>query len=223
MNETRQYQCQAANVEGFIQQLAVSYVSNGYFFYVAGSVPEGKDPLAVDAKLIERYGIGVTKWTRARRKRVGIASVQLLRFKRFFLLLATHGTHHLFEEEKSLIRDVRRVPVKCFGYSVSHRGGHVQVRIEREELKRLKAYFAELALHRKADTLAAELASLPFEPYAPVRRQLRAVLRLVNRSRRAAGFEAVPFEALRFRRRIVKPFRESSKPANGSVPCRPPD
>jgi|GEM_PF-2277160 len=65
MDNPLRYQSEAASVEGFIQQLAVSYVSNGYFFYVAGSVPEGKDPRAVDAKLIERYGIGVTKWTRA--------------------------------------------------------------------------------------------------------------------------------------------------------------
>jgi len=85
----------------------------------------------------------------------------------------------------------------------------VQVRIEREELKRLKAYFTELTVHRRADALASELSALPFEPYAPVRRQLRAVLRLVNRSRRAAGFAPVPFEALRFRRRIVKPFGAS--------------
>jgi hypothetical protein len=43
------YRAEATSIGGFIQQLAVSYVRNGYWFYVAGSVPEGKDPRAIDA------------------------------------------------------------------------------------------------------------------------------------------------------------------------------
>lgn len=200
------YQCEALTVEGFIQQLAVSYVSNGYFFYVVGSVPEGKDPRRVDAKLIDRYGIGVSKWSRARRKRAGSANLQYLRHGRLFVLLATHGEHEFFAEEGKGVRDVRRVPLKAFGYAVSYKAGHVHVRIEREELKRLTAYFLELAAHRKVEAVSAELSRLRFEPYAPVRRQLLQVLRAVNRARRAMGYELVPLEALRFRRRIVRPF-----------------
>lgn len=204
--ERELYQCEALTAEGFIQQLAVSYVSNGYFFYVVGSVPEGKDPRRVDAKLIDRYGIGVSKWSRARRKRAGAANLQYLRHGRLFVLLATHGEHEFFAEEGKAIRDVRRVPLKAFGYAVSYKAGHVHVRIEREEFKRLLAHFLELAKHRKAETVAAELSRLPFEPYAPVRRQLVQVLRAVNRARRAMGYELVPLEALRLRRRIMRPF-----------------
>jgi len=198
----------ALSVSGFVQQLAVSYVSNGYFFYVVGSIPPDKYPLTIDAKLIARYGIGVSKWTRARRKRAGEASVQYLRHGRFFVILTTHGRHRFFEEEQAVIRDVRRVPIKCFGYAVSHRRGHVCVRIEREEFKRLKAHFLELAAHRRAETIASEFARLPFEPYAPVRRQLITLWRAVNRVRKTAGFEPAPIECIRMRRRIVKPFGE---------------
>lgn len=201
------YQCEALTVEGFIQQLAVSYVSNGYFFYVMGSVPEGKDPRRVDAKLIDRYGVGVSKWSRARRKRAGAANIQYLRHGRLFVLLATHGEHTFFAEEGAAVRDVRRVPLKAFGYAVSYKARHVHVRIERDEMKRLVAHFLELAKHRKAETVSAELSNLPFEPYAPVRRQLLQVLRAVNRARRAMGYELVPLDALRFRRRIVRPFK----------------
>jgi hypothetical protein len=84
------YRAEVPTVEGFVQQLAVSYIGKGYWFYVAGHVPEGKAPEAVDAKLINRYGIGVSKWTRARRKLAGSANLQYLRHGRFFLLLATH-------------------------------------------------------------------------------------------------------------------------------------
>jgi len=72
--------------------------------------------------------------------------------------------------------------------------------------KDLKAYFLELALHRKADRLAAELHALPYEPYAPVRSQLLCILRAVNRSRKKAGFKAVPSSCLRFKRHIYRPF-----------------
>lgn len=52
------------------------------------------------------------------------------------------------------------------------------------------------------------IARIPFEPYAPVRRQLLNILRAVNRVRQAAGFESVPVSALRLRRRVVRPFGE---------------
>lgn len=207
--DTDIYRCEASSVEGFIQQLAVAYISNGYFFYVTGHVPEAKEPTRVDAKLIKRYGIDVSKWSRARRKRAGAANLQYLRHNRLFVLLATHGEHAFFAEEGKSVRDVRRVPLKAFGYAVSYKGGHAHVRIEREEFKRMKAHFLELATHRRADAVAAEFGRLPFEPYAPIRRQLIEVLRAVNRARRAMGYELVPFEALRLHRRIMRPFNKT--------------
>lgn len=200
------YHCACTSIEGFIQQLAVSYVSNGYVFYVMGHVPDGKDPARVDAKLIDRYGIDVSKWSRARRKRSGTASVQLLRYRELFVLIATHGEHPFFSLEGDRVRDLRRVPLKAFGYAISYKRGHAHVRIEREEFKGLVAYFVNRATHRRADTLDDELRALPYEPYAPVRRQLLQLVRRVNRARRLAGYEPIPYEALRLRRRIVRPF-----------------
>lgn len=200
------YRCECTSVQGFVQQLAVSYVSNGYFFYVMGRVPEGKNPAALDAKLIERYAIDVSKWSRARRKRSGQASIQYLRHRQLFVLLATHGEHSFFSLEGDRVRDVRRVPLKAFGYAISHKQGHAHVRIEREEFKRLTAYFTNRSLHRKAEVLEGDIRALPYEPYAPVRRQLLQLVRGVNRVRRLAGYTPIPFEVLRFRRRIVRPF-----------------
>jgi hypothetical protein len=200
------YRCEATSVEGFVQQLAVSYLGNGYWFYVVGEVPEGKDPRRVDEKLVTRYQIDVSKWARARRKRAGLANLQYLRYGRLFALLATHGAHAFFEEEASSIRDARKTPIRFRGYAISYRGGHPHVRIEQEEYKRLKAYFLELALHRSAQRLGSELARLPFEPYAPVRVQLLAVLRSINRERKRAGFEQVPKTCFRFVRRVCRPF-----------------
>ena len=55
------YRYEAQSIEGFVQQLAVQYVARGYWFYVSGIVPEGKDSRAVAEKLIAKYNIGFTR------------------------------------------------------------------------------------------------------------------------------------------------------------------
>src|SRR3954471_5069430 len=139
---------EAATVEGFVQQLAVAYVARGYYFYVTGIVPEGKDPARVDAKLCARYGVGLSRWAKARRRAAGRASHAYLRFRRFFVLLATHGESPFFAEEVRAVRDARRTPIRFSGYAVSHRGGHVHVRIDRPVYLGLKAYLVGIAPHR---------------------------------------------------------------------------
>ena len=139
------YRAEAKSVEGFIQQIACCYLRHGYWFYVCGRVPSDKDAKAIDEKLISKYGIAVSESTRARRKRAGQANLQYIRHEQFFVILATKGQHRFFDEEKNLIRDIRRVPLKYGGYSVSYRHGgrtrdgkpddkwHAHVEIERRQ------------------------------------------------------------------------------------------
>ena len=204
------YRCVAKSLPGFIQQVAVGYLARGYFFYVLGEVPEGKDPAKLDAKLIERYAVEHSKSARYRRKRAGFANVQYVRFGRHFVLLATHGKHAFFADEANSIRDFRETPLKIGGYSIGYRRGqgrwHPSVRIERERYRELKAYFLEVAVHRSAEALEAEFRALAFEPYAPVRAQLFSILRAVNRARKAAGFEPMGAAPFRTTRKPVRPF-----------------
>src|SRR6266849_4698714 len=79
------YRCEAQTVPGFIQQLAVSYIGHGYWFYVAGNIPDDKDPPMVDAKLISKYGINLSRAARSRRKAAGLANIQYIRFRHFFV------------------------------------------------------------------------------------------------------------------------------------------
>ncbi|MCC6393528.1 MAG: hypothetical protein IT167_23205 [Bryobacterales bacterium] len=201
-----QYRCEATTVAGFVQQLAVAYVGHGYWFYVTGQIPEKKDPLLVDAKLIEKYGLGIGKATRARRKAAGLANIQYLRFKHHFILLATAGRHSFFEEEREFIRDAREVPIKFGGYAISYRAGHPHVRIAERKYRELKAYLSDVSIHRQKEWLEEQFRRLPFEPYAPVRSQLFGVLREVNRRRTLASFEQLPSSCIRVRRRVVRPF-----------------
>ena len=93
-----EYRCEATSVAGFVQQLAVSYIGRGYFFYVRGEIPEKKDPRVVDENITGKYGIAIGKKARALRKASGLANIQYLRFERSFVLLATHGRHPVFRQ-----------------------------------------------------------------------------------------------------------------------------
>ena len=121
-------------------------------------IPPGKEPASIDQKLLEKYGIGVSRSSCARRKAVGIANVHYLRYERRFLLLATHGFHPFFDEEAQSIRDARHIPIRFEGYSIRvAKGGYlrkladagppvhdpkwrVRVQIDREMFKGLIAY-----------------------------------------------------------------------------------
>ena len=67
-----------------------------------------------------------------------------------------------------------------------------------------------MARHRKAESIAREFYQFPFEPYAPIRRQLLKLLRKVNRVRKKAGYRLLPPDILPMKRRVVKPFKAIS-------------
>ena len=211
------YRCIARSVAGFVQQLAVGYVTNGYYYYVAGLIPPHKDPVKTDSKILEAYDIAVSKWTRSRRKCEGHANVHYLRHRQFFVIIASNGVHPFFAAEAKNLRDIRRQPISFQGYSIGcrrARGGgeyHASVRINRERFTELKARFQDAAIHRTVGELHSDLRHLPFEPYAPVRCQLGGLLRFINRRRKLAGQELVPLSAIRWHRSPVRPFEESDE------------
>jgi hypothetical protein len=218
------YRYEITSLVGFVQYLASNLLPHGYWFYVTGRVPEGKDPGAVDRKLIEKYCIGLSRQQRARRKLAGHANLHYVRLGRFWVLLATHGEHSFFLGEGEAVRDLRHTPLQVGGYSLTVRRGNffkkqpgaekaeadgkrrVRVQIARERYRELKAYFLSIACHRSVEALSRELWNIPFEPYAPVRKQVLNLLRLINAKREAAGYAKLLTSVLRMKRRIVKPF-----------------
>ena len=208
--EERVYRCEASSVSGFVQQLAVAYVRNGYWFYVTCRIPGTKDPEKIDRKLIERYDIGLPRTTVSRRKKDGRANVQYLRYRNTFILIATNGAHRFFEEEPG-IKDIRRIPLRVFGYSIGYRKGadgkfHASVRIDEREWKKHKVELLRNWHQSNPSRLGERFRTLPFEPYAPVRNQILGTYRAINRRRKVAGLEEVPFSSLRMQRKPVKPF-----------------
>jgi hypothetical protein len=213
------YRCVAVSPAGFVQQLAVGYIAKGYYFYVCGTIPQPKEPAKTDWKILLQYDIALSKWTRSRRKRNGLANVQYLRFERFYVIIATHGVHPFFEAEAGQIHDVRRRPILFRGYSIGcrrERGGgvyHASVRINREVYSELKAAVGKMALEMTEGEMMRVFGSLPFEPYAPVREQMRGLFRFANRCRTIAGLEPLPFRILIRNRSSLRPFASSWEPS----------
>ena len=215
------YRAVATSVEGFVQQIACCYLRHGYFYYVIGRVPSGKNPATIDQKLVAKYRIDVSESTRARRKKAGLANLQYIRHESTFVILATKGEHRFFAEEATLVRDIRRVPIRYAGYSISYKPGgrtrdgahddkwHSHVAIDRDQYLELRAWFAERALRESPEKLALAFYELPLAPYAPVRRQLLRMLREVNRVRKEAGRRPLPSEILPLRRKVVRPFEDA--------------
>ncbi|MBC7819303.1 MAG: hypothetical protein IAG10_20655 [Planctomycetaceae bacterium] len=209
------YRCVAHSRDGFVHYLVTSLICRGYWFYVTGWIPEGKDAESIDRKLIAKYDCAISKAARWRRKKLGKANVQYLRCGRFFMLIATKGEHQFFREEAS-VRDIRKIPLKFGGYSISfRRDGHlsaqgnphqrrVHVRIEESRFRELLADFEHHACRASAECLANRFYQLPYQGYAPVRRQLCTLLRFVNRRRQAAGLTKLPTECLHLFRRIER-------------------
>lgn len=219
-----EYRCVATSLEGFIQQLAVAYVGHGYYFYVTGIVPEGISPESIDKILLDKYGIRLSKFARYRRKALGEASIQYLRFERFFVMIATHGQHQFFFERKdggeaNRLKDIRRSPLRFAGYSISSRRrsgsglclvSHVQ--IDQPVYLEVRDTLVDLASKRSAKSLEYQFRHFPFEPYAPVRRQILTIFGRVNKARKQAGLEPLSRSCLRLKRRPVKPFESKSSP-----------
>lgn len=221
---TGEYKFETTSVTGFVQRIATCLLRHGYIHYVQGEVPVGKDPRAIDKKLLTKYEVIQNEWRRARRKERGLANLQYLRYERTWVLMATEGYHPMKTDEQSQLRDVREAPIQIAGYSIYLKRGdfkkklspeeepvrdnkwHARVLISRERYKELRARFLDIACHRSVEGLVAEINGLPFEPYKPVWRQLRKLVRLINKKRKAAGYAAVPMTAVRWRRTIVKAF-----------------
>lgn len=196
------YRC-AYSRDGFVHYLVTSLICRGYWFYVTGWIPEGKDAATIDRKLTDKYGCLISKSSRWRRKKLGKANVRYIRCGRFFVLIATKGNHDFFHEESN-IHDIRKTPIKFGGYSISFRRDgrpsaksstiqyRVHVRIEKERFKELTAEFEHLATRMSVNSLARRLYELPFHGYAPVRRQLCTLLRQTNQRRRQGGLSQLP-------------------------------
>ena len=156
------YKHEATSLEGFIQQLAVSYLARGrYYYYVSGLVPKRLTPHHHDQRMLNKFDVARSKWSRyRRRKRKGpdgrpLANCQYIRFREFWILLCEDGYHDFFDIHtkkdkrgnitEELFSDVREVAVKYGGYSIGYAKERLSVRLSGRAYQALKKYYLEQA------------------------------------------------------------------------------
>lgn len=146
------------------------------------------------------------------RARIRDFRVTPLRFSGYSIGFSKGGNAKLTGEEKALRteqweafrRGERKAPPSPTKRDMKW---HLRVQIDDDTYAGLKAFFLNLSVHREGGQIAQEFQSLSFQPYAPVRNQLRCILRAVNKERAIAGFDRIPLSVLPFTRRIVPAFR----------------
>ena len=201
------YPYRFTNIHMFVQRVADNIVKYGYTNYVTGTIPEGRDVEQIDAKILERYGIAVSRWARARRVKAGVTGLHYVRHQRFFAMFAhSKGEHDWWQREEwmhehdvrkhgSRIMDITRKPLVHGGYSISFKRstqtgrGHVAVRIHSKEYRELKAYYLSLAVRRSKESLENEFKAFPFDAWRGVQEQRWVIFQAVNAARKQAGFE----------------------------------
>ena len=152
------------SVDGFVAQV-VNLITHGYRYYFTGTVKPGKDPAAIDARMVAQYEADLPKWTRERRRRAGKANFRYLRFEEFFIVLATEGEAPGFwAEDRNRIRDIRNVPLRFDGYSISYRRGGYAKMTHHEKQVRTEQW---------SDFKEAVAAGRPAVAPAPARRDDR--------------------------------------------------
>jgi hypothetical protein len=275
---TRDYPCVAISIHGLVQQITVSYLRHGYYWYVSGTLPEGVEPEHVDETILAKYDIRKCWRYRARQKANGFANLQYIRCGRFYVIMATKGRHAFKVMEHGKLRDIRKspllVPIEAAprvcsgkkrnrsrrsyfdGYAISYRRGryqrktaaereayrrameewqretldgkrvprprrgerdpkwHANVAIEKGSFRRLQAYFNNGSVHWPRGKLEEEFSRVPYQAYWTVKQQLLLILGQVNRARKRASLEPLPYSVvLRMKRDQTHPFGQPESAA----------
>ncbi len=183
----------APSLGWFLRKIAIDYVRYGYVQYAIRTIPEEKATPAelrrIDEKLIRLYGVTYHRTTRARRRAKGLANVAYVRYKRWFVLLATDGTHPQFDRVGS--NDIRSYALLFCGYFIGLRNGKVYVEIAPWRLKRIRRILVRIALWR-AERVYAEFSQVSHSILFPgVVRQKLKLLRFINKKRKRAGLPRI--------------------------------
>ena len=105
------YLCEATSMEGLIQQVALSYLRHGYWWYVTGVVSVRKEPVEIDHNILSKYDIRKDWRFIAHNKQRGLANLQYIRHGRFYIIMASKGFHEFKDREAKRIRDARHCPI----------------------------------------------------------------------------------------------------------------
>lgn len=172
----------------FLRRIAIDYLRFGYYRWALRVIPPDSDPIAIDTKLLDIYGVTSCRTTRMRQRRQGLAVVQYVRWGHTFVLLATEGTHQQFDRLRSF--DAREAPIHIGAYTVGVRSSRVVVEV-RQRVWQVVSRQIQLRALGDLTKVETRITSLPFYRFPGVIGQMRNLVGSVNKRRRVAGLPLV--------------------------------
>lgn len=175
----------ATSTAQFIRKVAIDYVRFGYVRYALRSIPDHRNPWAIDEKLRYCYDITTDTKKRTRRRQKGLGNVVFVRLGHRFVLLATEGEHQAFNRLVS--HKIQKTPFCFEQYSISIGGNSTPVvTVRRPVWKAVKHRFKLIGLHDHQE-VQRKFDKLPFAAFPGVIRQKRKLGQAINNRRKVAG------------------------------------
>lgn len=174
----------AKDLEDFFYRITNNYLRHGYTRYVLRTIPPKKDPEAVDRKLIFHYRITYNRSARARAKVRGKASVAYVRYKHFFVLLATEGEHKEFDRLGWSRFSEQRLYI-C-GYAIGLQGQFPTVELTPKRFRGVRKFMIKIAFYPEKRLVSFLDRVFGYDFYA-LQRQRKKIVTHVNKKRNFAG------------------------------------
>ena len=178
----------------FFRKVAIDYVRYGYFWYIFREIPEGKNLEKIDKKILAKYGITTERYKRFRLGNLGKRKIAYVRYKRHFVLIATHGKNEHFDREK--FYDVRESPLHFKGYTVSvSKANKPVVKIGKKRWKRIVEEGDKISLHNY-NKVHGYIKSVGKLKFPGILRQQVKLFQRINKKRRTAGLPRIKVHPL---------------------------
>lgn len=179
-----------------LRRVVFDYLRYGYTRIATIEIPETKateeELVRIDRKIETDYRVTYHRPTRIRRREKGEASIVHVRWRRWFVLLATPGRHE--QEGRISWHDVKEKPFHLFGYSLGiGRDGKPTVFIVRRTWERIRRIGGVVALRdtQEVERFAAWIEKVIAFDVPSVVKQKEKLRRAINDQRRAAGLPIV--------------------------------
>lgn len=159
----------------YLLQQLVYMIGRGYYYYHVGYIKTNKEDKAlnIDAKIINKYNIDLSKDQRARRKKKKLANFYYLRWRNVFIILHTDGELDVeiddsFFDIRVKQKEVNRLKIKVseaieFNIALQYKDSSkrsVTVALSNATYKNFKAEIDDLIQHKQVNKLEDFFANL---------------------------------------------------------------
>lgn len=159
----------------YLLQQLVYIIGRGYYWYHVGYIKAGKEDKAlnIDAKIMKKYNIDLSKDQRYRRKKKKLVNFYYLRWQNVFIILHTDGKMDVelddnFFDIRVKQTEVNRLKVKVseaieFNIALQYKDSSkrsVTVALSNATYKNFKAEIEDLIQHKQVNKLESFFANL---------------------------------------------------------------